>query len=294
MSVMNVESRALHVAPMQRIETPSPFNAIFDVLKAEKIDQIMTKIAYEVDWEGKGKTTVNIITNITKSYVQVVGYMPVVGVSLGAFKFSIGALRLSLLAASMGARKMLGLEHLHGTDQILSLGDHVGQGFIEVLPLAIGAGVYVSSYVPSLEIFVSDLKVKENKLGVVTQFCETTVESAFKEDPEAYPNLKPWARSLAHACEKTYLFATEGAECIVTCAAWGDIALGVGALAVSPFTGAASMPYGIASIARGALALGASSLLDLASQYDLLGRVKEFSYLKKLILLRKPMQICIS
>jgi hypothetical protein len=113
-------------------------------------------------------------------------------------------------------------------------------------------------------------------MGVISDFCHKAKESAVAFEKEKYSEYKPWAQTVLHVVEKTYHFATEGADCIVTCAAWGNIAVGVGALVASPYTGGGSLPYAVTSIAKGAFALGASSLLELAQEYDLQGKVTRF------------------
>jgi hypothetical protein len=277
MSVSSVRLDGAAAAdPAHMIETPDTFAPVFQALKAERIDQILTKIVYEVDWGAKGKTTINVIAHVTNMHANIIGYLPVAGVSLGACRLSLGVLRLSLAAASLGACRMLGLPQLHTFTDLVSHASSVKTGFIEVMPLAVGALAYLSNYTPSLDLLVTDLKVSSDKLGVISEFCEQTVRSGLKEDEARYEELKPWARNVIKVAEKTYTFATEGAECIVTCAAWGDIAVGLGSLIASPYTGGTTVPYALTSIARGALALGASSLIELATEYDLKGKITSY------------------
>lgn len=280
MSITSVTSTSLalndlaHQEGALDLETPKEFEPVFSHLAIKKVDEVVTRIVYTVDWEGKKQTTINVIAVISRTHARIIGYMPVAGVALGACRISLGFLKLGLAAASLGACQMFGLPMTSSLGDVVQNVNTIRHGFIEVLPLAVGAATYLSNYTPSVDLLVSGLKVSDDKWGVVADFCETTTKAAFKEDEdEKYAEYKPWAKTMIKACEKTYTFATDGAECIVTCAAWGDIALGVGALITSPYTGGASLPYALVSIARGALSLGASSLIDLASEYDLKGKI---------------------
>lgn len=274
MSVLAVGPRTHHdegEAPL--IETPSTFAPVFNLLNAEKIDHVLTKLVYEIDWEGKKKVTINIIANVSSLQARILGYMPVAGVTLGAFRISSGVLKLGLAAASLGACRMFGLPQTQSFTEIVTSLGSIKHGVVEVMPLAFGAAAYLADYAPPVELLVTDLKISRDKMGVLSEYCHQTAESAFAADKDKYLEYKPWAKTLMHAAEKTYQFATEGVECLVTCAAWGDIGIGLGALAVSPYTGGGSLTYGLSSIARGALALGASSLLEIAEEYDLKGKV---------------------
>jgi len=258
------------------IETPETFASVFDFLKAEKIDHILTRIAYEVDWEEKGKVTINVIANVSSMHATIIGYLPVAGVTKGAFKLSLGMLRASLAIASLGACRMLGLPEMFSFHDITSHIGSVRDGIIEIMPLAFGTGAFISNYTPSVDLLVTDLKVSQDKLGVISEFCHSTVASAVKTEESKYDHYKPWARTLAVAGEKTFVFASDGVECLVTCAAWGDLAIGTAAIVTAPVTGGASIGFGLTSITRGALALGASTLLDLAKEYDLQGKVMSY------------------
>jgi hypothetical protein len=270
-TVSHPASTPLHGSVL--LETPRAFSFVFDILDAQKIDRIMTKMVYDVDWDKHSKRSIEVIAVITRAHANIIGFMPVVGVSRGAFRLSIGVLRLALAAASLGACRMFGVKEAATFCDFASHAYSIKEGVVEIMPLAFGAGMYLSNFTPSIDLLVTDLKVSQDKWGVVSEFCHQTTAAALKADEEKYQDLKPWAAGLTKACEKTYVFATEGAECIVTCAAWGDIALGVGALVASPIAGGSTVPYGLYSIARGALALGASSLLDLAKEWDLQGKI---------------------
>lgn len=274
MTVLPVSARE-HVEDDHQplIETPSTFSPVLAYLSAEKIDEVLTKLVYEVDWEGKKKVTINVIANVSSMHAKIIGYLPVAGVTLGAIRISAGVLKIGLAAASLGACTMLGLPQAHSFADIVSSVGSVKQGVIEIMPLAVGAGMYLSNYTPSFDVLVTDLKVSQDKMGVISNFCQQATESAMAAEKEKYAEYKPWAQTVLHVAEKTYHFATEGADCIVTCAAWGNIAVGVGALVASPYTGGSSLPYALTSIAKGAFALGASSLLELAQEYDLQGKV---------------------
>lgn len=282
MSVASVTTNHLalnelaHEESVIELETPREFEPVFTHLAINKIDEVVTRIVYTVDWEGKKQTTINVIAVISRTHARIIGYMPVAGVALGACRMSLGFLKLGLAAASLGACKMFGLPMTSTLGEVVQNVNSIKQGFIQVLPLAVGAATYLSNYTPSVDLLVSGLKVSEDKWGVVTDFCETTTKAAFKEDEDRYQEYKPWAKTVLHACEKTYTFASDGAECLVTCAAWGDIALGVGALIASPYTGGTSLPYALVSIARGALSLGASTLIDMANEYDLKGKIVSY------------------
>lgn len=275
-AVKSSTAAIVEVVPAEEIielETPSSFEPVFVHLAVNKVDEVLTRIVYTVDWDAKKKTTINVIAVISRAHAKIIGYMPVAGVTVGACRLSVGMLRLGIAAASLGACKMFGIPASTTMGDVVQSLKTIKHGFVEVLPLAVGAATYLSNYTPSVDLLVSGLQLSEDKWGVVADFCETTTASAFKDDEEKYSEYKPWAKTLMTVCEKSYTFATEGAECIVTCAAWGDIALGMGALVASPYTGGTSLPYAVMSIARGALALGASSLLDLAREHDLQGKV---------------------
>jgi len=257
-------------------DTRALFAPVFEVLSAEKIDRLLTQIVYNVDWDSTRKVTINIIAEVTKLHANIIGYIPVAGVSVGACRVSIGVVRLSLAMASLGASRMLGIAETNTFGNLLDATNSIKDGFLEVSPLAVGAGLYLSKHTPSMSLLVSDLKVSQDKFGIISEFCKTTVEKAKKEDEDKYEHYKPWAQTLLKTTEKTYLFATEGAQCIVTCAAWGNIAMGIGGLAVAPYTGGASLPWAVTSLAKGALSLGASSLLEMATTYDLHGKVIRF------------------
>lgn len=259
------------VAPV--IETPSTFMPVLDFLSAEKVDEVLTKLVYEVDWEGKKKVTINVIAHVSSLHARIVGYIPVAGVTIGAIRISTAVVKIGLAAASLGACSMLGLPQAHSFADIVSSMGSIKHGIIEIMPLAVGAAVYMSNFTPSFDVLVTDLKVSQDKMGVISDFCQKATDSAIAFEKDKYAEYKPWAKVIMHAAEKTYHFATEGADCIVTCAAWGNIAVGLGALVASPYTGGGSLPYALTSIAKGSLALGASSLLELAQEYDLQGKI---------------------
>lgn len=260
------------------LQTPTSFAAVFDALNIEKIDHIMTKLVYTVDWPGKGKVVINVLAKVTRLQAQIIGYIPVTGVAIGACRLSVGVLQLGLTAASLGACQMLGLPIGVSFGDVVTSMSAIKQGIIEISPLAVGLGAYLVDHTPSVPHLIADLKVTSDKWGVLSEFCHSTAVDAASSEKEKYQDYKPWAKTVMDATDKTYVFATEGAECMVTCAAWGNLALGVGALATAPFTRGATLPYAVTSLASGALALGASTLLALADEYEIKGRLTRWFY----------------
>lgn len=274
MSVSSIDARLPSMASVQTlIETPSTFLPVLDYLRAEKIDEVLTRLVYQVDWEDKKKVTINVIASISSTHAKIIGYLPVASVGLGVIRMSSGVLQIALAAASLGACTMLGLPQTRSFASMVSSVNAIKHGVIEVMPLVVGGAMYVGQYTPSFDVLVVDLKVSPNKWGVISDFCHQTTTLAIADEKHKYAEYTPWAQTALHVIEKSYTFATEGADCIVTCAAWGNIAVGVGALLASPYTGGGSLPYALTSFVKGALALGASSLLGLAEEYDLRSRI---------------------
>lgn len=279
MSVLPVETRFISSEPMNAyIETPISFLPVLKHLSAERIDEVLTRLVYEIDWEKKTKVAIHVIASVSSTQAKIIGYLPVASVALGALRMSEGVLKVGLAAASLGACSMLGLPQSDTFDSMVSSIHTMSQGVIEVMPLVVGSAMYIAQYAPSFDVLVVDLKVSQNKSGVITDFCQQAVQSAMADEKDKYAEYKPWAQTALHVIEKSYSFATEGAHCIVTYAAWGNIAVGVGALLASPATGGALLPYAITSFVKGLFALGATAAVELAQQYNLQERIiKVFS-----------------
>lgn len=266
MSAASLESSVLVMSALEEnvINTPSSFSPVF-----EKIDEVLTRLVYEVDWDGKKKVTINIIAKVSSLHTHIIGYLPVVGVSLGAVKISKAVLKIGLLAASFGACSMVGISPPVLLTDLMSPIGSIKEGIVEVLPLAVGAGMYVSHHVPSFDVVVRDLKVLQDKTGVIANIIKETKDSVIAAEEDKYEEFTPWAKTACQVVEKTYCFAVDGKEYLVTCAALGALAVGIGGVVASSFTGGASLPPSVGLIAQGAAALGLESLVDYVKGLEL-------------------------
>jgi hypothetical protein len=259
------------------IQTPTSFDHIFDVLDAEKIDHLLTRFAYEVDWGHHKKITLNVLAHVTRTQAHIIGYYPIVGVTQGSLTLSLGLIQLSLSLAALGAYSLMGIAAPQTFEGVLSASSHIAQGTIALVPLALGSTVYLADHTPSLEIYVQKLTLSQDKWHVICDYIHDISHSTdLRPEPDTL-DMQPWAKQVVCGIEKTYTLATDGAECMVTCAAWGNLFLGAGGILAAPFTGGSSLPFAASQIAQGALALGAMSLID----QDLKTQVTHYLFPKK-------------
>lgn len=253
-------------------ETSAFFDSSLEHLDTKKVKNIFTKIRCEVESSSGGKVAVYLIAKVSKLRTQIIGFVPVASVGLGFCRISVGLARLAMAAASIGTANLLGLPASLAVDKSFVDAELIKQGFVNLLPLAAGALVLMKESTPSFDVMVTDFAVSNDRSGVLKHYISHAAASAFAED-ERLAHYRPESRKIIQFCEKTFALVSEGAQIVVTCAAWGDIAMGVGALAVAPVTSGTTLPYAATSIAKGTFALSASSLLDMVEKYEVKQKV---------------------
>jgi len=248
------------------------FDSSLDHLKSKKVQNIFTKVRCEVETTSGGKVAVYLIAKVSQLRTQIIGFVPVASVGLGFCRVSVGLARLAMAAASIGTANLLGLSPSLAVDKAFVDAELIKQGFVNLLPLAAGALVLMKDATPSFDVMVTDFSVSSDRAGVVKHYVSQAATKAFAED-ERLSHLRPESRSIIQFCEKTFSLVSEGASIVVTCAAWGDIVMGVGALAAAPMTSGSTLPYAVTSIAKGTFSLTASSILDLVEKYEVKEKV---------------------
>ncbi len=246
--------------------TPAEFSPVFEALKASGVDEIMARLVYEVDWKEGKRVAIQVVTKVTRLQTEVLGYWPMAKVTMGVCRVSMNAIRLGVLLASIGASRGLGLAASSSMEGALVAASGMKEGLLDVVPLAIGTGVYFAGHLPPLELVVSKLKVSGPWETVKTTLAETAGE-AFAADVEAYEGYTPLAGRVMTTVNHVYTLATDGASCLVEYVAWGDLAVGAVALASSPMLGPAAASYGTAAVVRGAVGLGAKPLVNYVQSW---------------------------
>jgi len=253
-------ARGAWTSEPSRFETPAEFSPVFEALGPSGVDQIVIRL-HQVNWKEGKRMAIQVVAKVTRLQTEVLGYVPMARVTMGVCKVSLNAIRLGVLLASIGAARGLGLASSSSMKGALEAASGMKEGLLDVVPLAIGTGVYLAGHLPPLELVVSNLNVSGPWEGLKMTFRDTATE-AFTAEVDPYADYNPLAGRVMSAVNQVYTLATDGASCLVEYVAWGDLAMGAAALASSPLLGPAAASYGTSAVIRGAVGLGAKPLVS--------------------------------